>query len=295
MDYPYKVTRSFLTLNRRDFVTFLADTLILSIPSYAWSQEGGEIDTATPNSVLIDSETYYYDRNEVYINGEFSGGSEDIGPQLGISSRAPDNFSTIDVIQRMAVGQAQVDAAPSGSDPRSYSSATFSRQIQSEAGSPLERAADGLSRSSRQYHLYDRPIDLPPGQSVEANLRRLIPDPSSVPASAMRDAQILLRRGGDWDYKRNGHPEWEDAGNFNFGYIAAGLGIPEDAVLRFAGWYQQYYGAKNEKFGHWYDASGSYGDDPHDQEMIKRGYRHHEVADWIYRNEPPQYRLFPGN
>jgi hypothetical protein len=95
-----------------------------------------------------------------------------------------------------------------------------------------------------------------------------------------------MRSGGTWDYKKKYGREWEDSGNFNYGFVSAALGVPEQAALRFAGWYQMRSGTSRKEWGHWaFSVSGPYGDDPDDQEQIIRGYeyyRHKDLIDFLY-------------
>ena len=65
-------------------------------------------------------------------------------------------------------------------------------------------------------------------------------------------------------------PLFEDFGNFNYGAICAAIGIPDTITLRGAGWAQTRSGTSKPDYGKpW--GFAPYGDDPHDQEMIKAG------------------------
>jgi len=89
-----------------------------------------------------------------------------------------------------------------------------------------------------------------------------------------------VRPGGRWDFKSldkktGGHPEYEDFGNLNYGATGRQLGIPASVLRRAAGFVQQYGGARDPKFGHWYGGY-PYGDDPVDQALIDQGIRYQE-------------------
>jgi RHS repeat-associated protein len=98
-----------------------------------------------------------------------------------------------------------------------------------------------------------------------------------------------VRLGGPWDYKDwaglGSHPEWEDFGNFNFGYAGAAFGFTTETLLRAAGRAQQgdnpthpcpgdpgtvLFGMplSNGPVSH---GTPPYGDEPRDQFWIKKG------------------------
>lgn len=80
-----------------------------------------------------------------------------------------------------------------------------------------------------------------------------------------------VRNGGPWDYKQNGK-QYQDGGNFNYGFVAACAGVPLDTALRAAGAAQCRAGTSNPTFGlPW--GEPPYGDDPRDQERIAAGYQ----------------------
>jgi hypothetical protein len=83
---------------------------------------------------------------------------------------------------------------------------------------------------------------------------------------------FAFRNHGLMDYK-NQYPNtsgMQDVGNFSYGAVTAALGIPGDVALRAAGWGQIRAGTSLPEFG---SPLGSppYGDDPHDQDMIRLG------------------------
>jgi hypothetical protein len=79
---------------------------------------------------------------------------------------------------------------------------------------------------------------------------------------------------GNWDYKQSGY-EYEDFGNFHFGAVGRALGFSDQVLLRGAGAYQVY---ENKSEPEWGNPLGSspYGDDPRDQEMIRRGSEYYQ-------------------
>lgn len=90
-----------------------------------------------------------------------------------------------------------------------------------------------------------------------------------------------VQTGGSWDYKKDGHPEMEHVGNFNFGATGKALGIPGWVLKRGAGWQQMHGGAYDPKNGH-YLWTTPYGDDPIDQYYIQEG------IDWYYQHYQPK-------
>jgi hypothetical protein len=79
-----------------------------------------------------------------------------------------------------------------------------------------------------------------------------------------------VRNKGPWDFKKNGNRQFENFGNFHYGAVGYAGGIPETVLLRAAGFAQSRAGTHDEKWGDWY-SSEPFGDDPKDQEWIKKG------------------------
>jgi len=101
------------------------------------------------------------------------------------------------------------------------------------------------------------------------------------------NAESVLK-GESWDYKRigkviNGKNEYEDFGNFNYGATGLAVGFDERTLLREAGRAQPKRASKPE-WGYpgsrWNPWGGKppYGDDPNDQEMIKRGFEYYKAG-----------------
>jgi RHS repeat-associated protein len=82
-----------------------------------------------------------------------------------------------------------------------------------------------------------------------------------------------VRNKGPWDYKQNKAGDYQEFGNFNYGATGAALGLELDFLLRGAGWAQSRAGTSRLEWGEWYQRP-PYGDDPKDQEQIKRGYNY---------------------
>lgn len=108
----------------------------------------------------------------------------------------------------------------------------------------------------------------PPGANINANIY--------TAAQHFSPLWFLnqVSNSGEWDYKKQGQgSEYEDFGNFNYGATGAalgGIGIPDQVLLRGAGAYGMCCGTYDPKWGvPW--GGAPYGDDPHDQEMIKQG------------------------
>lgn len=75
-----------------------------------------------------------------------------------------------------------------------------------------------------------------------------------------------VKSGGPWDYKKDGHPEMEHVGNFNYGATGKALGFTDELLKGGAGLYQALFGPRSLSF------YNSWFDDPVDQEMIKQGF-----------------------
>jgi RHS repeat-associated protein len=78
-----------------------------------------------------------------------------------------------------------------------------------------------------------------------------------------------VRGRGIWDYKQKGK-KYKDFGNFNFGATAAAFGFPNNFAARMAGHANQVSDPTRTGLGSPF-GSYPYGDDPLDQEQIKRG------------------------
>lgn len=133
---------------------------------------------------------------------------------------------------------------------------------------------------------------LPPGESYSGNiamshalvdLARTNSVPTSALASSLAQAPMRLvyfydqvRNSGPWDYKQQG-TQYQAAGNFNYGVTGAAMGIPDQILLRGAGWAQQRAGTSASEFGSPYWRA-PYGDDPQDQQLIKQGIQYYNMC-----------------
>lgn len=81
----------------------------------------------------------------------------------------------------------------------------------------------------------------------------------------------MVRTGGPYDYKQWG--PYADYGNFNYGYVGAALGIPDDVLLWAAGWANWKDNPNNRsQYGSPFDPTNPYhGDQPGDQVLIQEG------------------------
>ena len=86
-----------------------------------------------------------------------------------------------------------------------------------------------------------------------------------------------VQKGNPWDYKQYNRG-FEDFGNYNYGRAGAAMGLASDFLLGQAGRAQQTDRTSRPEWGSPgflglvdLGGTGSYGDDPRDQEMIKRG------------------------
>lgn len=82
---------------------------------------------------------------------------------------------------------------------------------------------------------------------------------------------------GPWDYKQYNRG-YQDFGNYNYGPTGVAMGLATDFLLGQAGRAQQAAGTSKPEWGNpgflgygHFGGTGSYGDDPRDQEMIRRG------------------------
>jgi len=73
-----------------------------------------------------------------------------------------------------------------------------------------------------------------------------------------------------FDFKQEGKI-YEDYGNFVYGAVGSALDIPVAILYRAAGWAQIRAQTSNPEWGSPYSLSGSYGDEPKDQDMIECG------------------------
>jgi hypothetical protein len=81
------------------------------------------------------------------------------------------------------------------------------------------------------------------------------------------------RNGGDYDFKVNYVPEYDGAGNFNFGVESSSMGILESVAHFGAGLYHEYNGAYDPaQDGNWWNPLSNMGDSPNGYQQISNGY-----------------------
>jgi len=81
---------------------------------------------------------------------------------------------------------------------------------------------------------------------------------------------MMVRNHGRWDYKYQYGRQYANCGNFNFGAVGTAVGIPEEVLVRAAGWAQSRAGTTEKDYSVWYSLP-PYGDDPADQAWIRAG------------------------
>jgi len=106
------------------------------------------------------------------------------------------------------------------------------------------------------------------------------------PLKPVIDARALLwfrnqvKNNGPWDYKQQGR-QYQDFGNFNYGATGLALGLGETFLLREAGRAQIAAGTSKPEWGdpgsraNPWGGKPPYGDDPDDQEQIKKGFAYY--------------------
>lgn len=112
-------------------------------------------------------------------------------------------------------------------------------------------------------------LRIPSGVSIANNmmLARLHHGPSALTYEWFYQQ---VRLNGPWDYKNRIAREYADFGNFNYGATGTAAGIPEQILLRAAGWAQSRSGNGKSEDNTWFGSS-PFGDDPDDQAWIKAG------------------------
>jgi hypothetical protein len=119
----------------------------------------------------------------------------------------------------------------------------------------------------------------PPGINVDIHMKlasdqwELHPDY----AAFMIWFYYKVRNGGPWDFKQI-DGKYENFGNFHYGAVGTAGGLPEELLLRAAGYAQKRAKtqSKTEDWSEWHGVS-PYGDDPRDQPWILKGMRYAEI------------------
>ncbi len=106
----------------------------------------------------------------------------------------------------------------------------------------------------------------PPGENVDRNIRAFRNYSIANPLADLA-AIDLFRRRGAWDYRTNQGQLYDDFGNFNYGAIAAEMGLPYYIAQNLAGLYQGDGPGSGTYFMVW-----PYGDDVAGALQIQAGY-----------------------
>jgi RHS repeat-associated protein len=110
------------------------------------------------------------------------------------------------------------------------------------------------------------PPHAPPGANIDSNIS-VFNDTSIFNIGADLAAANLMRRRGDWDYRTNQGQQYDDFGNFNYGAIAATMGLPYYVTQNLAGLYQGNSPGSGTPLNIW-----PYGDDVAGALQIQAGY-----------------------
>lgn len=86
-------------------------------------------------------------------------------------------------------------------------------------------------------------------------------------SSALNQLNKLAGHGGVWDYNTTRGPQFDAFGNFNFGAVAAAMGIPYYVAQNAAGWIDGSGQSAGILFLKW-----PYGDDTYGANLIRQGY-----------------------
>jgi RHS repeat-associated protein len=129
---------------------------------------------------------------------------------------------------------------------------------------------------------YSQVPTAPPGVDINQNIKEAALHPQDP--FWFRDQ---VKNHGPWDFKQQGR-QFQNFGNFNYGATGAALGLTDITLLREAGRAQQEAGTSSTSWGdpgsRWSPSGGTppYGDDPVDQEWIRRGIQYYNR----YRSDP---------
>lgn len=69
--------------------------------------------------------------------------------------------------------------------------------------------------------------------------------------------------------------KYMDFSNFNYGATGRSAGLPQELLLRVAGWAQEFSGLHRKEWGHW-ESQSPYGDDPRGSANILNGIKYYE-------------------
>jgi len=118
----------------------------------------------------------------------------------------------------------------------------------------------------------------PPGASVNNNINIAKDIPANntlwistgwLNSAALSELNKLAGHGGVWDYNTTRGPQYDAFGNFNFGAVAAAMGIPYYVAQNAAGWIDESGKSQGILFLKW-----PFGDDSYGANLIEQGYEY---------------------
>jgi hypothetical protein len=123
------------------------------------------------------------------------------------------------------------------------------------------------------------PKDIPPGIDVDVHMKMASDQWDLNPdhAAFMIWFYYKVRNHGPWDYKQL-HKDYENFGNFHYGAVGQAGQLPDQILLRAAGFAQRVAKTQDPEvdWGHWLWRE-PYGDDPRDVIWVNRGIRYAEI------------------
>ena len=125
------------------------------------------------------------------------------------------------------------------------------------------------------YSARDR-FETPSGVDIAANEQLATEIGKLGPAGRLVAFRNMVDYGAPWDYKTLG-AQYENFGNYHYGYMGAAAGLTEDQLFRAAGFVQRansgWFGEKPSLGGAMFGYGGTrfFGDDPKDASFIRRG------------------------
>jgi len=147
---------------------------------------------------------------------------------------------------RLEVGSESNSTNPETGEPE------FAEYLYHDLGAPIENIT---------VTAYPKGVKVPPKVSTDQNM-----DEAKASWNPLWFYN-QVRNKGPWDYKQK-DAKYQNFGNFNYGAVGTAFGLPEQVLLRGAGWAQGQSG--NDGSGKWW-GDAPHGDDPADQDMIKKG------------------------
>ena len=129
---------------------------------------------------------------------------------------------------------------------------------------PLEKRIEIVQSEFKPSELLGEPGIIPP-VDIHANLAKSLD-------MNLWEFKEAFKNKGEFDFKKDGHPEYENYGNYFYGIACAARGLDLETAQRAAGYAQGEAGTSKKEYDNWYGGR-PYGDDPKDQQWIQRGFR----------------------